>query len=51
MNLDVPFRTVSRDSRVPQGQFSERSESQRRLEKVGEGWRKLEEEGRRRLET
>ena len=33
-NLDVLFRTVSRGSRVPQGQFSEGSE---RSEKVGEG--------------
>ena len=35
--FDVPFRTVSRGSRVPQGQFSAGSEKvQRRLEKVGE---------------
>ena len=39
-HLDVLFRTVSRGSRVPQGQFSEGSE------KVGEGWRKLGERGR-----
>ena len=35
-HLDVPFRTVSRGSRVPQGQFSEGPE------KVREGLRKLE---------
>ena len=48
-HIGVPFRTVSRGSRVPQGQFSEGSEKvregQRGLQKVGEGLRKLEEEG------
>ena len=37
-HLDVPFRTVSRGSRVPQGPFSEGPEKvQRRLEKVRQG--------------
>ncbi len=62
-NLHVLFRTVSRGSRVLQGQFSEGSEkvqrrlenvgeAQRRLEKLREGWTRSEKvgEGQRRLE-
>ena len=45
-HLDILFRTVSRGSRVPQGQSSEGPE------KVREGWRRSEKvrEGQRRLE-
>ncbi len=39
IHLDVPFRTVSRGSRAPQGSVLRRF---RRLERVEEGWRRLE---------